>query len=465
MGDIVTSPVPSAIERAREHFTRGAGSEAVKVIELAHEQTGPTVASALLLSEIEFFGGDHPKALSAISQAITLSTRELKDALQDHIVHKAMILTRMGREEAAIDLLRTVPVTGRTNKFFEVLRGAITTPEEVATFEAIAGPSFFQSGMSFVTSLQHYSILLRDMGDHRASLIAARSRFFKTIARFEWGHKARPPEKLGWADAAAACLSDLKHEFDKEGIPFFLISGTFLGAFRDSSILAHDKDIDVGIDESVSLERVRNLFASSTRFALREIPSKRTVFLRHANGVNVDVFSHYMEDGKYWHEGTKVRWWNSPFDTANIHFLDGTYKVPANAERYLTENYGEWKTPVREFETFVDTPNMKVTDPDHLVWYYMSRLTDYYLLGRKAQFSRVWSAFQAMRPVDEELRAAVFGLLELLEQNNVPGLRFLGALDRAQSALSKGPVYFTKGVGRVARRCVRSLTRGNRRTG
>jgi hypothetical protein len=40
--------------------------------------------------------------------------------------------------------------------------------------------------------------------------------------------------------------------------------------------------------------------------------------------------------------------------------------LPADADRYLTENYGDWRTPRPAFDAFTDdAPNLEVTWPEY----------------------------------------------------------------------------------------------------
>ena len=457
MASAVFSKEPAeTIRAAQDAFSRGDRSIAIEMLEESGRRLGRNAQTSRLLSDMHFFAGDYDDALASINDAIVLSTRVSKEVPQDHLLQKATVLTRMGQTERAVELLRAIPAQNRKSAFFRTLRGTIKTRSDTAIYETIASPNFFRSGMPCISALNNYAILLRETGEHRASLLVARERFLKARETLLFGQTPKPMIKPGWAAEASACLSDLRQEFERSGVQFFLISGTFLGAYRESDILGHDKDIDVGVDESVSLDTLHNLFEASTCFVVRDISSTRSLYLRHANGVEVDVFAHYMEDGRYWHEGQKVRWWNSPFDLADIEFLGGTYKVPANADQYLTENYGQWKTPVADFETFIDTPNMEITNRDYILWYFTTKLTDYYLLGRKLQFSRVWKALDAMMPLDKELRTVVLDVLDQADAMLASVQSARTFRRRLQAAMSDGPAQFTRRMGRFALRSMRS---------
>ena len=75
------------------------------------------------------------------------------------------------------------------------------------------------------------------------------------------------------------------------------------------------------------------------------------------NGTVIDIFIHYEQDGAVWH-GTDVhKWTNSPFELSDTAVLAHTFFIPSEPERYLDENYGDWKRPVLFWDYSFDTPN------------------------------------------------------------------------------------------------------------
>lgn len=159
---------------------------------------------------------------------------------------------------------------------------------------------------------------------------------------------------------AAIALADLKKALDHKNIPFFLISGTLLGCIREGKLLGHDKDIDVGVWDEYSYEELANYLATSGYFYVVPTRTKHLVMLKHVNGIVIDVFIHYREPNDYWHAGVKIKWHNSPFNLVYTNFLGQQYLIPENYDLYLTENYGDWRTPKTKFDSAFDTPNMEV---------------------------------------------------------------------------------------------------------
>ncbi|MCL7710660.1 hypothetical protein [Actinobacillus pleuropneumoniae] len=172
---------------------------------------------------------------------------------------------------------------------------------------------------------------------------------------------------------AAIALADLKKVLDHKKIPFFLISGTLLGCIREGKLLGHDKDIDVGVWDEYSYEELANYLATSGYFYVVPTRTKHLVMLRHVNGIAIDVFIHYREPNDYWHAGVKIKWHNSPFNLVYKDFLGQQYLIPENYDLYLTENYGDWRTPKTKFDSAFDTPNMEVINEAEMQIYVIKK--------------------------------------------------------------------------------------------
>jgi hypothetical protein len=179
-------------------------------------------------------------------------------------------------------------------------------------------------------------------------------------------------------DRAAQALADFSTEMARLGQGWFVLSGTLLGIVREGGFLAHDYDIDAGImaDQVDPLALQAALQAGgpfrcselewSTRFdrhadgALQI--TRQPVFMKvsHANGIYIDIFVHYREGDTIWHASSLFRWDNSAFDLAPYDLACTAVLGPADADRYLTENYGAWRIPVTAFNSALDTTNQSV---------------------------------------------------------------------------------------------------------
>jgi hypothetical protein len=171
-----------------------------------------------------------------------------------------------------------------------------------------------------------------------------------------------------FAERAATALSDLKASCDDVNMDIFLVSGTLLGCVREGNILGWDKDVDVGAIKSDMPDKIEEHLASHPRFRLATVDliSDR-IRLNHDSGVKIDLFPHYREGERVWHDGAATRWWNSPFELESAHFLGNLYFVPSPPECYLEENYGDWTTPEGRFDARIDAPNVEITDKEHFI--------------------------------------------------------------------------------------------------
>jgi hypothetical protein len=175
---------------------------------------------------------------------------------------------------------------------------------------------------------------------------------------------------------AAEVVRDLVGLLDRAGVPFFLAAGTALGYVREGGPLGHDADIDVGVlDAHWDRGALLDLFDAHPRFRPDPVhPTSQKLALKHRGGAPVDVFRFYLDGERIHHDGTFVRWWNTPFGVHRIPArAGGTVPVPTPADRYLTESYGDWRVPDPGFDAFLDGPNVEVTWPAYRDLYLLRR--------------------------------------------------------------------------------------------
>lgn len=213
-------------------------------------------------------------------------------------------------------------------------------------------------------------------------------------------------------DDAREALSDFYKLISHDDILTYAISGTFLGLIREGGWLAHDYDIDLGIhSENYNPGRLQSLLAQSDHFVIRktdhQIRIKRDqanqfylerlptlVKLVHKNGINIDVFIHYLEDGIRWHGSVIHRWDNHDF-ALKTYQLDGIPVLGAvEADRYLTENYGNWRVPVTDFNCTTGTPNLSVVKNLFSVGLFIKRAGYAKMSGDTAEAQKIISQLQ-----------------------------------------------------------------------
>lgn len=179
--------------------------------------------------------------------------------------------------------------------------------------------------------------------------------------------------------------------FDNMDFDFFVISGTFLGLIRDKNFIAHDYDIDFGMFEQDYTPEIIEILENSGcyktpkldypcfRYATTsEIRYKRTacpalIKLNHSDGVQIDIFTHFLDGDVYWHGSSLHRWDNKVFTLTSRKFLNYEVMSPSDYDLYLTENYGDWRTPVKDFNCSTGTPNVVISDSPKTICYFLKR--------------------------------------------------------------------------------------------
>ncbi|GAH88237.1 unnamed protein product, partial [marine sediment metagenome] len=139
-------------------------------------------------------------------------------------------------------------------------------------------------------------------------------------------------------------LLDIKAILDKAGVKFWLMFGTFLGAYRDGSIIPWDGDTDLGIyfEDSPKLLGCRD---EITKMGF-EGGSGIVMETLYRDGEHTDFYFIYLM-------GNERTWLNfrfpaDAFETLNtIRFLDTTWRILNNPEKWLSYIYGkDWRTPI-----------------------------------------------------------------------------------------------------------------------
>jgi hypothetical protein len=183
-----------------------------------------------------------------------------------------------------------------------------------------------------------------------------------------------PAARLEGRGAWTAIL-DLAQALDSAGIPYFFAAGTALGLVRQGRPLDADSDIDVGIaDAGWDRDMLIDLFTRNPRFDLDLHPRSQKVSLRHRGGSPVDVFRFYPDGDRVWHDGVFVRWGNTPFQVSRATIAGHNLPLPVDTDRYLTESYGDWRTPDPAFDAFTDdAPNVEVTWPEYRRLHHLRR--------------------------------------------------------------------------------------------
>ncbi|MFT6934623.1 MAG: phosphorylcholine metabolism protein LicD [Maribacter sp.] len=163
---------------------------------------------------------------------------------------------------------------------------------------------------------------------------------------------------------------------EQQQILYWLEGGTLLGIRRENRLLPWDNDLDISVHQTeipklnsliqnLKIEgyriRTRYFSVTSNEFKkgdLRMIKIRNKRFFGLVKGkVCLDVFIKYSHDqSTYWEIDNKtksvpMRFYES-FKT--ISFQDKNYSIPEDTDGYLTSRYGDWQTPVKDWNTSTD---------------------------------------------------------------------------------------------------------------
>ncbi len=203
-------------------------------------------------------------------------------------------------------------------------------------------------------------------------------------------------------ETATQALADFSRTIPNDEIPWYVVSGTLLGLVREGGFLEHDYDIDLGVHaECVDFDAIIRRIDESDDFHVRKLDFARIIIptedggcrldalpivlkITHRSGVFIDLFFHYREGVIRWHGSSVHRWDNTYFDLASYELAGVPVLGPADADRYLTENYGQWRVPIKEFNCSTGTPNAHVVKNLSAIAIFLRRLAFCRLNGDKA---------------------------------------------------------------------------------
>ena len=180
------------------------------------------------------------------------------------------------------------------------------------------------------------------------------------------------------AKKAKYYLRLITDELERKGVTYCLDGGTLLGVVREGRLLPWDNDMDLFVPGSdvdklkrcifplwLKGLRVRTEFYEQSYGALcegdlRVVKFRNRKRLISRGPILLDVFVKYADDEFYhWSVGKgEVVYKKVPrhfYDNLSTLEFDGkAYPVPSDLDGYLTCRYGDWKTPVKEWNYLTD---------------------------------------------------------------------------------------------------------------
>ena len=173
-------------------------------------------------------------------------------------------------------------------------------------------------------------------------------------------------------ELALTMLKKVTNILDDNNIDYWLEGGTLLGVIRENRLLPWDNDLDISMkeEELPKLEkvlkkipykvRVRKFTRNTNPFnrgdtRMIKISNKRLFFFQ--GDITLDIFVKYKKDETYyWKVGSKGKSVPAHFykDITDYPFAGKDFKIPKDYAAYLTYRYGDWKIPVKVWDTFAD---------------------------------------------------------------------------------------------------------------
>jgi hypothetical protein len=176
----------------------------------------------------------------------------------------------------------------------------------------------------------------------------------------------KPPELTKSGDSVPlAALSDVVVMLEGVGLKPFPASGTLLGWWREGRFLSHDKDIDIALppesDWQLTLDTITS--NSTGHFQRCDNGYDNLIALKHLKtGITVDIIQHTRtSDGQIrcvWKakglaEERCRETLQSDYTLVRDEWLGRSFWRPDDPDRYLTDLYGDWRTPMQYFDTTI----------------------------------------------------------------------------------------------------------------
>ena len=175
---------------------------------------------------------------------------------------------------------------------------------------------------------------------------------------------------------AERMLRDVASILNDCAIQYWLEGGTLLGIRRENRLLPWDNDIDLSVmvDQASGFDtlfraleragyrvRTRRFDKADSPFNTNDIRlikiREKRFFGLSKGAVCLEIFVKYPQDGaSYWEIAGKIKQVPSRFYQSfkTIRFNDYDFSIPELTDEYLSYRYGDWQTPVKDWDTTRD---------------------------------------------------------------------------------------------------------------
>jgi len=167
------------------------------------------------------------------------------------------------------------------------------------------------------------------------------------------------------ADLANMLLCTVTSILERHGVHYALTSGTLLGIVRENRLLPWDTDMDLmvsGEDQDALSAAIPAMRAAGLKVITRRMkvdlpplkPNDYRIIKVYAGAIVIDLIAKYSDTWHYyWCVGkskvlkrVEARFYD---ELTKIAFNGNMFWAPQDLEAYLTARYGEWRTPVKDY--------------------------------------------------------------------------------------------------------------------
>ena len=198
---------------------------------------------------------------------------------------------------------------------------------------------------------------------------------------------------------AYEALAAINHINQKYSTSLFLVGGGLLGLIREGKLLNHDYDLDLGfLVDKDNINTLIDIFEKEENFSFVS-SSANTVLILYKD-LTIDLFGHYSLNKSTVRFSTDIHHWDhAKFDLKRVDFMGTEVLIPDQPERYLSEEYGDWKNIKIGFDLSYHSPNRKYNGLTGLI-YLINRLENAIRKGWDSYASMAASALYRNYAID-----------------------------------------------------------------